>query len=103
MACPVELSQCLMPSALRTTPGPGDSMAFQETGYASTGFLLICSAMVMIMTPGVGLLYSGFVRTYSHHLPPPTLNPLRVFYSGTVGTPNHCSLTSFIAADSHRT
>ena len=31
-----------------------------DTG--STAFVLICAAMVMLMTPGVGLFYGGLVR-----------------------------------------
>jgi Amt family ammonium transporter len=34
-----------------------------EPGFASTSFIIVCSALVMIMTPGVGLLYSGMSRT----------------------------------------
>jgi len=29
---------------------------------ADTGFMLICSAMVLFMTPGLSLFYGGFVR-----------------------------------------
>jgi Amt family ammonium transporter len=35
---------------------------FADTGSASSGFLLLCGALVFIMTPGVGLFYSGLVR-----------------------------------------
>lgn len=38
---------------------------FAEVGYGHTAFILICVALVMIMTPGVGLLYSGLSRTKS--------------------------------------
>ena len=31
-----------------------------DTG--ATAFVLICTAMVMLMTPGVGLFYGGLVR-----------------------------------------
>src|SRR3978361_2160528 len=29
---------------------------------ADTGFMLICAALVMLMTPGLGLFYGGMVR-----------------------------------------
>ena len=34
-----------------------------DPGFASTGFLLWGSAFVFLMTPGVGLLYSGMSRS----------------------------------------
>jgi ammonium transporter, Amt family len=44
-------------------PGSLVSNQVSEIGLASTGFIIICSALVMLMTPGVGLLYSGLSRT----------------------------------------
>ncbi|KAJ3016868.1 hypothetical protein HKX48_003815 [Thoreauomyces humboldtii] len=41
----------------------GGDTPFIETGYASVAFILICSALVWIMTPGLGLFYSGMSRT----------------------------------------
>lgn len=32
---------------------------FNETGYASLGFITVCAALVFIMTPGLGFFYSG--------------------------------------------
>ncbi|TPX66253.1 hypothetical protein SpCBS45565_g04581 [Spizellomyces sp. 'palustris'] len=43
-----------------TNSGP---VQFTETGYASTGFLLWGAAMVFLMTPGLGLFYSGMSRS----------------------------------------
>ena len=61
--CPAAvLAQCVMPNALLTSSG-GGTLPFREYGHSSIGFLIICSALVMIMTPGVGLLYSGLLRT----------------------------------------
>ena len=34
-----------------------------DLGFASTGFVIMCSALVFLMTPGVGLLYSGLSRS----------------------------------------
>jgi Amt family ammonium transporter len=36
---------------------------YEKIGYGHTAFILICAALVMLMTPGVGLLYSGLSRT----------------------------------------
>lgn len=61
-----DLAALLMPSALQHSAANGDdTYPFVETGFGSTGFLIVCSALVMIMTPAVGLLYSGLSR--SHH------------------------------------
>ncbi|KAI8820964.1 ammonium transporter AmtB-like domain-containing protein [Fimicolochytrium jonesii] len=35
---------------------------FVEHGYASTGFIIICTALVFFMTPGLGLFYAGLSR-----------------------------------------
>jgi Amt family ammonium transporter len=41
------------------------TLNFQEPvlASASTGFVIICASLVMLMTPGLGLLYSGMSRT----------------------------------------
>ncbi|KAJ3012342.1 hypothetical protein HKX48_006328 [Thoreauomyces humboldtii] len=41
----------------------GPSVQFSELGYASIAFVLICTALVYVMTPGLGLFYSGMSRT----------------------------------------
>ena len=51
------------PSSLVGTGGNVGSIPFTETGFASIGFMIICTAMVMMMTPLVGLLYSGLSST----------------------------------------
>ena len=56
------LAEVLMPSSFRIA-AEGNAVAYVEIGYASTGFILLCTALVMIMTPGVGLLYSGLTRS----------------------------------------
>lgn len=38
-------------------------MSTDPTTAANIGFLIVCSALVFIMTPGVGLLYSGLSRS----------------------------------------
>ena len=48
-----------MPSAFQIAQ-PG---SYVEIGYASTAFMVVCSALVMVMTPAVGLLYSGLTRS----------------------------------------
>ncbi|KAJ3258485.1 hypothetical protein HK103_003607 [Boothiomyces macroporosus] len=53
----------LMPNALTSNPTDASATPFVENGYPSTGFLVVCSALVMIMTPAVGLLYSGLSRS----------------------------------------
>ena len=53
------LRDVLMPSSFQIAqPTP-----YIEIGYASTGFIIICTAMVMVMSPAVGLLYSGLTRS----------------------------------------
>ncbi|KAJ3319474.1 hypothetical protein HDV06_006284 [Boothiomyces sp. JEL0866] len=56
-------SSQLMPAALASNPTNGGSVPFVEIGYPSTGFVLISAALVMVMTPGVGILYSGLSRS----------------------------------------
>ena len=58
-----DLSESLMPSAFNNASGNGAEVPFVEIGYASTAFVIICAALVMIMTPAVGLLYSGLSRS----------------------------------------
>ena len=61
-------------SAWAQAPAPG-SFPAQETvtlanaatatpglKEADTGFMMICAAMVLLMTPGLGLFYGGMVR-----------------------------------------
>ncbi|KAJ3275949.1 hypothetical protein HDV01_006816 [Terramyces sp. JEL0728] len=52
-----------MPAALASNPTNSGSVPFVEIGYPSTGFVLISAALVMVMTPGVGILYSGLSRS----------------------------------------
>lgn len=53
----------LMPSSFLNGDTNGSpTNPFIENGYASTGFQIICSALVMMMTPGVGLLYGSFAN-----------------------------------------
>ncbi|KAI8917260.1 hypothetical protein PhCBS80983_g03336 [Powellomyces hirtus] len=49
-------------AVLLTNTNGGDT-PFTEFGYASTAFIIICSALVFFMTPGLGLFYSGMSRT----------------------------------------
>ncbi|KAI9005384.1 ammonium transporter AmtB-like domain-containing protein [Gaertneriomyces semiglobifer] len=43
--------------------GTNHAPHFTEPGYASTGFITICAALVFFMTPGLGLFYSGMSRS----------------------------------------
>jgi Amt family ammonium transporter len=52
----------IMPASLLTSSVNNATTPYVEIGHASTGFILVCSALVMLMTPGVGLLYSGLSR-----------------------------------------
>lgn len=54
------IQEQVMASALND---PTHTEGAQEVGYASIGFVIVCTALVMLMTPGVGLLYSGLSRT----------------------------------------
>jgi len=51
-----------------------------DTG--NTGFMLLCSSLVMLMTPGLAFFYGGMVRTKS------VLNMMMMSFitMGTVGT-----------------
>lgn len=53
------LSGPLMGNALAQEPDP--AAAAQES--ADTSFMLICSALVLLMTPGLAFFYGGFVRS----------------------------------------
>ena len=52
-------SPVLMPSAILGSTANPSSTPFVETGFASTAFIVLSSALVFLMTPAVGLLYSG--------------------------------------------
>ncbi|MGW0733437.1 ammonium transporter [Streptomyces sp. NPDC002851] len=55
---------------------PGITLAAEapQLSAANTGFMLICSAMVMLMTPGLAFFYGGMVRVKS------TLNMLMMSF-----------------------
>ncbi|GFH35481.1 ammonium transporter [Streptomyces pacificus] len=55
---------------------PGITLAAEAPGLsaANTGFMLICSALVMLMTPGLAFFYGGMVRVKS------TLNMLMMCF-----------------------
>eukprot|EP00457_Paulinella_chromatophora_P005503 gb/GEZN01005520.1/.p1 GENE.gb/GEZN01005520.1/~~gb/GEZN01005520.1/.p1 ORF type:complete len:498 (+),score=53.71 gb/GEZN01005520.1/:57-1550(+) len=53
----------LMPASYVENGANSATEPFHETGFASISMLLNASALVFLMTPGVGLLYSGL----SHH------------------------------------
>ncbi|MFC7308794.1 ammonium transporter [Streptomyces monticola] len=55
---------------------PGITLAAEapELSAANTGFMLICSALVMLMTPGLAFFYGGMVRVKS------TLNMLMMSF-----------------------
>jgi ammonium transporter, Amt family len=57
------LAENFMPGALLQGPANNAETPFADNGYASTGFVILCSALVMFMTPGVGILYSGLSRS----------------------------------------
>ncbi|MGW0603690.1 ammonium transporter [Streptomyces sp. NPDC002640] len=44
---------------------PAITFAADEISSADTGFMLICSALVMLMTPGLAFFYGGMVRVKS--------------------------------------
>lgn len=52
-----------MPASVIGAPTNPSSTPFLESGYPSIAFLVLGSALVMLMTPGVGLLYSGMARS----------------------------------------
>ncbi len=62
--CSVALSVCdVNPTALHYgAASNGAATPFVDSGFASTAFLIMCSALVMIMTPAVGMFYSGLSR-----------------------------------------
>src|SRR3954468_19034857 len=55
---------------------PGITLAADapQLSSANTGFMLICSALVMLMTPGLAFFYGGMVRVKS------TLNMLMMSF-----------------------
>lgn len=53
---------CFPTEALAQTPNPLDASATAQTA-ADTAFMLICSALVLLMTPGLAFFYGGFVRS----------------------------------------
>ncbi|MFG2718082.1 ammonium transporter [Streptomyces sp. NPDC048416] len=55
-------------------PGITLAAAAPQLSSANTGFMLICSALVMIMTPGLAFFYGGMVRVKS------TLNMLMMSF-----------------------
>jgi ammonium transporter, Amt family len=58
------MSSQLMPNALASgTGGNTASTPFSDSGFASIGFLIFSTSLVMMMTPFVGLLYSGLSTT----------------------------------------
>jgi Amt family ammonium transporter len=57
-----------------TPMAPAITLAADALSPANTGFMLICSAMVMLMTPGLALFYGGMVRVKS------TLNMLMMSF-----------------------
>ena len=50
------------------------TLAADKLSVANTGFMLICSALVLIMTPGLAFFYGGMVRVKS------TLNMLMMSF-----------------------
>ncbi|KAJ1565145.1 hypothetical protein HK096_004334, partial [Nowakowskiella sp. JEL0078] len=50
-------------SALDSNITNDGSPKFVEVGYASTGFLIVSSALVFLMIPGIGFFYSGMSRS----------------------------------------
>lgn len=58
------LGSTLISPALAQTPPAFDAQAAVATAQtaADTGFMLMCSALVLVMTPGLAFFYGGFVR-----------------------------------------
>ncbi len=48
--------------ALAQTPSPAEAAAAAQVS-ADTGYMLLCSALVLLMTPGLAFFYGGFVRS----------------------------------------
>lgn len=48
--------------ALAQAPDPLEAAATAQSA-ADTAFMLICSALVLLMTPGLAFFYGGFVRS----------------------------------------
>lgn len=57
------LHAVLMPSAFKHSASDSSAIPFADIGFASTAYILLCTALVMLMTPGVALLYSGLSRS----------------------------------------
>lgn len=57
------LTTSVQPSALVGTGGNVGTIPFTETGFASISFMIISTALVMMMSPLLGLLYSGLSGT----------------------------------------
>jgi Amt family ammonium transporter len=53
---------------------PAITLAADKLSVANTGFMLICSALVLVMTPGLAFFYGGMVRVKS------TLNMLMMSF-----------------------
>lgn len=53
---------CFSGEALAQTPDPLEAAATAQTA-ADTAFMLLCSALVLLMTPGLAFFYGGFVRS----------------------------------------
>lgn len=49
-------------AALAQTPDPAEAAATAQVA-ADTGYMLLCAALVLIMTPGLAFFYGGFVRS----------------------------------------
>ena len=50
--------------ALAQTPDPLEAAAAAQVS-ADTAFMLLCSALVLLMTPGLAFFYGGFVRSFN--------------------------------------
>lgn len=53
---------CFSAEALAQTPDPLEAAATAQTA-ADTAFMLLCAALVLLMTPGLAFFYGGFVRS----------------------------------------
>jgi Amt family ammonium transporter len=48
--------------AAASPPAPAAAPPASTVSYADTAFMMVCTALVMLMTPGLGLFYGGMVR-----------------------------------------
>ncbi|KAI9090197.1 ammonium transporter AmtB-like domain-containing protein [Phlyctochytrium arcticum] len=55
--------QIIGTAILDTATNSDPNHPFTEIGYASTGFLILCVALVFFMGPGLGFFYSGMTRS----------------------------------------